>query len=72
MMEWSSWGPHFKNVKCTQLSGLAPQTATSAVVRCTYNTINDPDAGMSNEDFWDVYLQRNTSGPWLINNYGQG
>lgn len=72
MMEWSSWGPHFKNVKCTQLSGVFPQTATSSVVRCTYDTINDPEAGMSKENFWDVYLQRAPPGPWLINNYGQG
>ena len=72
MMEWSSWGPHFKNVQCSLLSGVALPTATSAVVRCTYDTINDPDAGMSNENFWDVYLQRDPPDPWLIDNYGQG
>ena len=39
---------------------------------CTYAEINDPSTGMSNQDFWDVYLQREPSGRWLINNYGQG
>jgi hypothetical protein len=71
MMEWSSWGPHFRNVHCSLLPAV-PQTATSAVVRCTYDPINDPEAGMSNENFWDVYLQRTPPGHWLINNYGQG
>jgi hypothetical protein len=28
--------------------------------------------GMSNTSFWDVYLQQESSGRWLINNYGQG
>jgi hypothetical protein len=41
-------------------------------VRCTYDTINDPEAGMSNENFSDVYLEPNGSRPWLINNYEQG
>jgi hypothetical protein len=72
MMEWSSWGPRFKNVHCSLLRGVGPPTATSAVVRCTYDTINDPDAGMSNQNFWDVDLQRDPPGPWLIDNYGQG
>jgi hypothetical protein len=69
--EWSSWGPHFKNVRCPTLSSV-PQSATSAVVRCTCATINDPSAGMTNENLWDVDLQRYPTWPWLINSYGQG
>jgi hypothetical protein len=41
-------------------------------VECDFDTINDPQAGMSNESFWDVYMQRSPPVPWLINNYGQG
>ena len=68
MMEWSSWGPPFKHLRCSQRSG----SATSAVVTCTFDEINDPTGGMSNTSFWDVYLQREPPGPWLINGYGQG
>lgn len=67
-MEWSSWAPRFKHLRCSQESG----SATSADVTCTFDEINDPDAGMSNTTFWDVYLQRVPPGPWLINGYGQG
>jgi hypothetical protein len=42
------------------------------VVRCAFDDINDPDLSMSNTSFWDVYLQRKSSGRWLIDNYGQG
>jgi hypothetical protein len=66
MMEWSFWGPPFKGLHCSQTS----ETATRADVYCTFDDVNDSD--MSNVDFWTVSLQRSLSGPWLINNYGQG
>jgi hypothetical protein len=69
MMRWSQWGPPFNHLRCS----LRAQTSgDQADVRCTFDDINDPDTGMSNVSFWDVYLQREPSGRWLINNYGQG
>ena len=67
-MEWSSWGPPFTHLHCSRQS----ESAKEAEVYCTYAEINDPRTGMSNQNFWDVYLQREPSGRWLINNYGQG
>ena len=67
-MKWSSWGPPFTHLHCSPQS----ESAKEAEVDCTYAEINDPSTGMSNQDFWDVYLQREPSGRWLINNYGQG
>jgi hypothetical protein len=66
MMNWTSWGPPFKDLHCR----LSSATRSSADVYCTFATINSDD--MSNVSFWDVYLQRDQSGRWLINNYGQG
>jgi hypothetical protein len=68
MMQWSSWGPPFTHLRCSLRGG----GATTAVVYCTFDEINDPDMGMSNTSFWNVYLQRESSGRWLITNYGQG
>ena len=68
MMEWSAWGPPFVRTRCSLRSGVA----TNTVVHCTFDDINDPGTGMSNVSYWDVYLQREHSGRWLINNYGQG
>lgn len=67
-MKWSSWGPSFTHLHCSPQS----ESAKEAEVYCRYAEINDPGTGMSNQDFWDVYLQREPSGRWLINNYGQG
>jgi hypothetical protein len=66
MMEWSFWGPPFKDLHCS----LTSATATRADVYCTFDDINS--GAMSNVDFWSVSLQRSSPGPWLINNYGQG
>jgi hypothetical protein len=41
-------------------------------VDCQLDPTDDPEAGMSNVNFSDVYLQRDTSGRWLICVYGQG
>lgn len=68
MMEWSSWGPPFSDLHCHLQSG----DAKGANVYCSFATINDPDTGMSNTSFWNVYLQRQPSGRWLIDSYGQG
>jgi hypothetical protein len=68
MMEWSSWGPPFTHLHCR----LQSEVAASAVVGCNFAEINDPDTGMSNVSGWNVYLQQDSSGRWLINNYGQG
>ena len=66
-MEWSGWVPSFNHLHCSLSSG----TANAARVICTFDDINDPQAGMSNTTFWSVYLQREPSGRWLINGYGQ-
>ena len=68
MMNWSSWGPPFKDLHCRLESG----TASSANVHCTFSPITDANSGLSGDSFWNVYLQREPSGRWLINNYGQG
>ncbi len=68
MMDWSSWAPPFTHLRCHLESG----TADSAIVYCSFSPITDPNAGMSGDSFWDVYLHRESSGRWLINNYGQG
>jgi hypothetical protein len=67
-MEWSQWGPPFWHLRCNLQSG----GTTSAVVYCSFATINDPDTGMSNTSFWMVDLKRAPPGPWLITGYGQG
>ncbi len=67
-MDWSSWGPPFTDLRCHLQSG----NDKSATVYCTFSPITDADTGMSGDAFWDVYLQREPSGRWLINNYGQG
>jgi hypothetical protein len=68
MMDWSDWAPPFTHLHCRLASG----SANTAVVHCSFAPITDADAGMDNESFWNVYLQRQASGHWLINNYGQG
>jgi hypothetical protein len=68
MMEWSSWGVPFEDVHCSLMN----RSTARASVYCTFNDINDANMGMSNVSFWTVSLQRERSGRWLINNYGQG
>lgn len=68
MMEWSSSAPSFRHLRCS----LQARGATTAEVHCAFDEINDPDTGMSNTSFWDIYLRREASGRWLIDNYGQG
>lgn len=68
MMEWSSWGPPFTHIHCSARS----VTTSKASVYCTFANIDYPATGMSNVSFWDVSLTRESSGPWLIDHYGQG
>jgi hypothetical protein len=67
-MEWSQWGPPFQHLRCNLQSG----TSSSAIVYCSFSPITDASTGMSGDASWDVYLQREASGRWLINNCGQG
>jgi hypothetical protein len=67
-MEWSSWGPPFRHLRCE----LVTATATRAWVGCSFDAITDPEAGMSGDSGWGVDLQRQPSGRWLITDYGQG
>ena len=66
MMAWSSWEPPFKDLQCQ----LSSATTRRADVYCTFATINSDD--MNNVSFWNVYLQRDESGRWLMNSDGQG
>jgi hypothetical protein len=68
MMEWSYWGVPFKGLHCSLMN----RSTSRASVYCKFNNINDANMGMSNVSFWTVALQREPSGRWLINNYGQG
>jgi hypothetical protein len=68
MMKWSSWGVPFQNIHCSLMN----RSTSRASVYCTFKDINDANMGMSNVSFWTVSYQREASGRWLINNYGQG
>lgn len=68
MMEWTNWGAPFTGLQCS----LMHRSTHRASVYCKFNVINDPNMGMSNVSFWTVALQREPTGRWLINNYGQG
>ena len=67
-MQWSDFGSvSFKSVKCL----LRSQSATSSDVRCSF-TVPNPPADLEGQYFWDVYMKRRGTGPWLISTYGQG
>lgn len=67
MMDWSDFGQvSFSNVRCRPL---AEQQGT-ARVECTFNE-TAPNSEQK-DSFWDIEMSRTGSGPWLINNYGQG
>lgn len=68
MMEWTNWGVPFTGLHCSLMN----RSTLHASVYCKFNVINDPNMGMGNVSFWTVALQREPSGRWLINNYGQG
>lgn len=71
MMDWgygdtATW-PTFSALRCKQAS----RSGTAADVHCTFNESQAPADG-NLDTFWDVSLERETDGRWLINNYGQG
>ena len=70
MMEWGrgnkGW-PTFSKLRCTLVS----ETATDTQVQCTFREAQA--AGVGNPDsFWEIDMHRLGTGPWLIDNYGQG
>jgi len=47
------------------------KSGRNATVYCSFN--ESPSSSEGNPDsFWTISMQRNDSGGWLINNYGQG
>jgi hypothetical protein len=67
-MHWSDFGSiQFTDVSCSPRS----VTTTNADVRCAFDVPNPP-ADLQGDHFWDVWMQRKASGPWLISSYGQG
>ena len=71
MMNWgngdtSTW-PTFSALSCRPQA----QTASTASVYCTFDESQAPAVG-NPDTFWTVYLQRQPTGSWLIDNYGQG
>lgn len=71
MVDWgggdtSSWST-FTNLRCTSLKG----STMSAVVYCSFKESASSSEG-NPDSFWTISMQRAGSGPWLIDNYGQG
>jgi hypothetical protein len=56
----------FSDVRCSSTS----TSANAASVRCTFNESASPTEG-NPDSFWSIYMQKATSGRWLINAYGQ-
>ena len=71
MMNWgngdtSTWST-FTRLRCKPVS----QAAASAAVYCSFD--ESPSLSEGNPDnFWTVWLARQSDGRWLIDNYGQG
>lgn len=70
-MDWgygdtSTW-PTFSALHCKPSS----RGARTASVYCTFSESQASAAG-NPDSFWTVYLQRQSDGRWLIDNYGQG
>jgi hypothetical protein len=71
MMDWNGgdtalW-PSFSAVRCRQLS----KSRSTASVLCTFKE-SHLAAGYQADTFWAIGMVRQTTRPWLINNYGQG
>jgi hypothetical protein len=56
----------FSNLHCRSTS----TSAEHASVLCTFKESASPTEG-NPDAFWSVYMQRASTGGWLINNYGQ-
>ena len=70
-MDWgngdtSTW-PTFSSLHCKPTS----QGAATASVYCTFSESRAPAVG-NPDSFWEVDLQRQSDGRWLISTYGQG
>jgi hypothetical protein len=67
-MEWNKWIAFNKvhNCQLAPISG-GDLAAGKAVVECDFDTM-----GPDHINFLDVYLQRDSSGRWLIYDSGQG
>ena len=63
---WTCIDP-FTHLHCVPES-LAVSTAS---VRCTFDPQNDPRVGNTGDTFWSVYLERSSSGRWLVTDWGQ-
>ncbi len=63
----SGW-PMFTQVKCTRPTR---STKSLAVVNCTFKEPASVNEG-NPDTVWNVGLQRQPNGTWLITEYGQG
>ena len=66
VVDWDLY--QFVGVRCH----LMEETALTAAVFCHFAMRSPQPPEMQNVSFWDVYMERSLSGPWLIDNYGQG
>jgi hypothetical protein len=64
--DWTCIDP-FTHLHCVPES----QAASTASVRCTFDPQNDPRVGNTGDTFWSVYLERSSSGRWLVTDWGQ-
>lgn len=62
----AAW-PTFSALHCRQVSA----SSDTAVVLCTFSESGGL-AGVQQDNFWTVDLDRQPDGRWLITNYGQG
>ena len=71
MMEWgggdTSLWPTFSDVVCQPIA----QGIKDAGVSCTFHESQAASVG-NPDSFWNISMHRDPSGPWLIDNYGQG
>jgi hypothetical protein len=66
VVDWDLF--HFVGVHCR----LIEEAARTSVVVCHFAMRSPQPPEMQNVSFWDVYMERSPSRPWLIDNYGQG
>jgi hypothetical protein len=71
MMNWgggntATWSS-FTKLHCKTLKN----SPRDAIVYCSFSESASSSEG-NPDSFWTISMERNGSGPWLINNYGQG
>ena len=59
---------HFVRLRCHRTA----ESQLTASVQCGFMMHSPAPPEMYNVSFWDLSLQRSSSGSWLISNYGQG